>query len=99
MDMNGDRFPDVLSYGCLQYTTMLGGLEASRKSLGVGNALRGTDGDGQNFGLGGTVAKMSANAEGRIDIVAPGFGSDTSGQVGLMECEYRSVRQLERQRV
>src|SRR4030095_4649822 len=35
MDMNGDRYPDIVSPGTIQYTTMLGALEGSARGTGL----------------------------------------------------------------
>ena len=35
MDMNGDRYPDIVSPGTIQYTTMLGALEPSARGTGL----------------------------------------------------------------
>ncbi|MDU9049340.1 MAG: SpvB/TcaC N-terminal domain-containing protein [Candidatus Electrothrix sp. Rat3] len=54
MDMNGDRFPDVVSTGGIQYSPMTGGLEGQRRSVLSG--IRASESDSLSFGVSGNFA-------------------------------------------
>ncbi|CAK8710557.1 hypothetical protein GKODMF_00765 [Candidatus Electrothrix gigas] len=58
MDMNGDRFPDVVSTSRIQYSPMIGGLEG--KSRAVISGIRESDTEAYNLGLGGNFPDISS---------------------------------------
>ncbi|MEM9522374.1 MAG: SpvB/TcaC N-terminal domain-containing protein, partial [Pseudomonadota bacterium] len=74
LDLNGDRFPDVVSGGQLvQFSPMTGGLEAAALTMaGAPPDIRATDGAAQSFGIGGSFPHQSAKAKGRVDVTATG---------------------------
>jgi RHS repeat-associated protein len=59
MDMNGDRYPDILSKDKIQYTRATGGLEKTAKNLGFGDIDK-TDQDEIGVSLGGTFLSAGA---------------------------------------
>jgi RHS repeat-associated protein len=62
MDLNGDRYPDVVGQGVVQYTDMLGALEASGTDLtqSIGSvAVRDSQADSDTIGPGGTAPDVS----------------------------------------
>jgi hypothetical protein len=68
LDLNGDRFPDVISTGKVQYSTMTGGLEASSRAV---------------TGLGGPresdAARSTPRTRGRCAATPPAARWSTSG--------------------
>lgn len=82
-DLNGDRFPDVISSnGGVQYTRAIGGLEAGRRGTGLGAARKAT-----NFTAGastdgaGNIARAIAAARGHV--AADGTKSGMTAQQGM----------------
>ncbi|HEX8600585.1 MAG TPA: SpvB/TcaC N-terminal domain-containing protein [Chloroflexia bacterium] len=66
LDMNGDRFPDIVGGTGIQYTTPMGGLEEKPKSIAdLGRVLESTN-EAQNFGMGGNPASFVANSSGMV---------------------------------
>jgi RHS repeat-associated protein len=63
LDLNGDRYPDVVGSGGVQYSDMTGGLGATRGS--VGGSVRETDSRAYTVSAGaGTPARTSGTARG-----------------------------------
>ena len=63
-DLNGDRFPDVIGQGGVQYSNMRGGLGATRGGAGLGSARQSTNvAVGASTTLGGNNAVTIANAK------------------------------------
>jgi len=82
-DLNGDRFPDVISSsGGVQYTRAVGGLEGARRGGGAGsarsadNATAGASTDGA-----GNIARAIAAARGHV--IGDGKKSGETGQQGM----------------
>ncbi|HEX5043401.1 MAG TPA: SpvB/TcaC N-terminal domain-containing protein [Candidatus Polarisedimenticolaceae bacterium] len=73
MDMNGDRFPDVVGEGRIQYSPAIGGLETAGRVVAAVDAVRGSDGDAKTLGVGGSPASFRVGARGQVD--TPGRGS------------------------
>lgn len=66
LDMNGDRFPDVVGNGRVQYTNPDGSLtDGSTKPDGMTGA-RQSDSVAGNVSLGGSTAMFDADAKGRV---------------------------------
>ena len=83
LDLNGDRFPDVVSDGRVQYTSPDGGLEpANRPVQGLGHP-RDSDAFALNVGVGGSPAAFFADGGGEVDPSgqAPPAGNTTGGQM------------------
>jgi hypothetical protein len=76
LDMNGDRFPDVLGSAGIQYSRPTGGLESSVKAIGLGN-IRESNVGSRNIGTSlGSISKTTPSARGGA---APsGTGSSSS---------------------
>ncbi|WP_207679228.1 SpvB/TcaC N-terminal domain-containing protein [Desulfonema magnum] len=62
MDMNGDRFPDVVSDGSIQYSPMIGGLEGNSRAVPSG--IRKSETEALSAGVSGTVAHVRYNSRG-----------------------------------
>ncbi|MBL7729017.1 MAG: hypothetical protein JNM68_15080, partial [Dinghuibacter sp.] len=60
-DMNGDRYPDILSTSKIQYTHPYGGLENAVKSFSFGDVLK-SDHLSAGFTLGGTFLRSGASS-------------------------------------
>lgn len=67
LDLNGDRFPDIVSNGNVQYTTATGGLDSSSRSVTGLGAPRDSDASATNIGVGGSPASFFANGRGEVD--------------------------------
>lgn len=83
LDLNGDRFPDVVSDGKVQYTTANGGLDSSSQAVpGLGNP-RDSDASATNVGVGGSPAHFEANGRGEVDTAdqAPTRSNKTGSQM------------------
>jgi RHS repeat-associated protein len=83
LDLNGDRFPDIVSNGNVQYTTATGGLDSSSRAVpGLGNP-RDSDASATNVGVGGSPAHFTANGRGEVDTAdqAPTRGNKTGSQM------------------
>lgn len=65
MDLNGDRFPDVVGGGRVQYTDMTGGLGAT--TGGFGGETRESSSVATNIAPGGTVPNTAANGKGETN--------------------------------
>jgi hypothetical protein len=76
-DMNGDRFPDIVSQSGVQYTDMLGGLEASRRAV-FGGKIRRSSSDSFNFGVGGNYPLVRHTSGGNA-----GPASNQMASLGL----------------
>ncbi|MGB8192417.1 MAG: SpvB/TcaC N-terminal domain-containing protein, partial [Chitinophagaceae bacterium] len=61
-DINGDRYPDILSSSKIQFTRAYGGLEPSAKNFSFGDVVK-TDHFSAGFTLGGTFLKSGASNE------------------------------------
>jgi hypothetical protein len=61
-DMNGDRYPDVLGGGGIQYTYPTGGLSSQRTS----SSIRVSDNESQNIGFGGNPAQIVPGVKGLV---------------------------------
>ena len=83
VDMNGDRFPDIVGNGRIQYTTMTGGLEGSNTSVSGFDRPRSSDNSAKNFGIGGSPANFKASSKGEVDRAANSApkGEDTGAQM------------------
>ena len=64
LDINGDRFPDIINGGCVQFTTMLGALEGNCRGIFSGD-LRKNKGNSFNFGVGGNYPATKTSSSGR----------------------------------
>ncbi|HEX8095833.1 SpvB/TcaC N-terminal domain-containing protein, partial [Jatrophihabitans sp.] len=83
LDLNGDRFPDIVSNGKVQYSTSNGGLDASSRAVPGLGAPRDSDASATNVGVGGSPAHFAANGRGEVDTAdqAPVRGNKTSSQM------------------
>jgi RHS repeat-associated protein len=75
-DMNGDRFPDVIKPGRIQYTAPTGGLSATIGGIGDSHM---SDNKSWNIGFGGNPATCYQNVMGLIK------GESKSGKNGTTE--------------
>ncbi len=77
LDMNGDRFPDVVSSGQrVQFSPMTGGLETVFMSVpNMGNNVRASEGSSFNGGLGGTFPTQEVSARGVPNKIGGGGAS------------------------
>ncbi|MCI5227905.1 MAG: hypothetical protein D3918_14925, partial [Candidatus Electrothrix sp. AX2] len=81
MDMNGDRFPDVVSTGGIQYSPITGGLESYRRSVLSG--IRATETDSLSFGVSGNFAYTKKSFAGlQMQPLGVSGGFATSGDEG-----------------
>jgi RHS repeat-associated protein len=83
LDLNGDRFPDIVSDGEVQYTTSTGGLDSSSRAVpGLGNP-RDSDASATNVGVGGSPAHFAASGRGEVDTAdqAPVRSNKTGSQL------------------
>ncbi|WP_019143026.1 SpvB/TcaC N-terminal domain-containing protein [Noviherbaspirillum massiliense] len=66
-DLNGDRYPDVISQGGVQYTSMTGPLEGDIRNVGLGSAR---ESDNETYGAStdgaGNIARAIATARGTV---------------------------------
>ncbi|MFZ3090664.1 MAG: SpvB/TcaC N-terminal domain-containing protein [Nitrospirota bacterium] len=72
MDMNGDRFPDIVGKGRIQYTTLTGGLEGNNRTIDGFVRVRESENKAWNLGIGGNAASFKANSQGNVDVRAAG---------------------------
>lgn len=80
LDLNGDRFPDVVGSAGVQYSDMVGGLGQTRGS--VGGDVRESDSRAYSVsGNAGSPARTSATARGQD--VPTGTGSATNAKAGV----------------
>ena len=80
LDLNGDRFPDVVSSGQAQYSTPTGGLEAGNRTVPGLSSPRSSDATAVNVGVGGSPAAFFAN--GRSDVDTNGKAPQQSNTTG-----------------
>jgi RHS repeat-associated protein len=77
-DLNGDRFPDVIGQGGVQYSRAVGGLEAAKRAPGLGSARKSSN---ESFSAstsgGGNIA--TAIADARAGIAPFGVRPSTNG--------------------
>jgi RHS repeat-associated protein len=83
LDLNGDRFPDVVSNGKVQYSSLTGGLESSSRAVPGLGSPRDSDASAVNVGVGGSPAHFSANGRGEVDTSnsGPVRGNKTGSQM------------------
>lgn len=62
MDMNGDRFPDIVSAGGVQYTSARGALDAGREFPANDFRIRESSNKGASVGIGGTPLAIAGSA-------------------------------------
>ena len=67
LDLNGDKFPDIVSDGQVQYSTMTGGLQAGSQSVPGLGSPRGSDASSANIGVGGSPSAFFANGKSEVD--------------------------------
>jgi RHS repeat-associated protein len=67
LDINGDKFPDVVSNGRVQFSTITGGLESANQPVPGLGTPRDSDATAINVGVGGSPAAFFANARGKVD--------------------------------
>jgi RHS repeat-associated protein len=67
VDMNGDQFPDVVGSGRMQFSSILGGLEAANRPVAGFDTPRKTLSDALNLGVGGSPAEFKFDGRGRVD--------------------------------
>ena len=67
LDLNGDKFPDIVSNGRVQYSTATGGLDGSSRSVGGLGAPRDSDATAVNVGVGGSPAAFLGDSGGEVD--------------------------------
>jgi RHS repeat-associated protein len=67
LDLNGDRFPDIVANGRAQFTTPTGGLEAQNRALPGLSLPRDSDESARNIGIGGNPASFKADARGEVN--------------------------------
>jgi YD repeat-containing protein len=70
MDLNGDRFPDILSNGGVQFSRAVGGLEPGRRS----GRVQARTAETESFGLSTSGAGSIANAIGDMRAGVSPFG-------------------------
>jgi hypothetical protein len=83
-DMNGDRYPDILSPSKIQYTQPYGGLEPAAKNFSFGDAAK-TDHFSAGLTLGGTFLRSNAaNAKATSKgSKAAKAGSQSESSIGI----------------
>jgi RHS repeat-associated protein len=83
LDLNGDRFPDIVSNGKVQYSSSNGGLDTSSRTVPGLGAPRDSDASATNVGVGGSPAHFAANGRGEVDTAdqAPVRGNRTGSQM------------------
>ena len=83
LDLNGDRFPDIVSNGKVQYTSSNGGLDAASRAVPGLGAPRDSDASATNVGVGGSPAHFAANGRGEVDTAdqAPVRGNKSGSQM------------------
>ncbi|MCP4399021.1 MAG: hypothetical protein GY801_17185 [bacterium] len=79
LDLNGDRFPDIVSSGGVQFTKMTGGLESSRRFSLSGN-VRETEAEAFSFGVGGNYAHSVGNSKSNVDSRGTTGSNGSTGQ-------------------
>lgn len=87
MDMNGDRYPDIVGSSQIQYTTMLGGLERSAIPNGLAE-VRYSKAEATTGSLGGSVGEATPKKTGKIGGISIEMGSSAppfgiSGNYGI----------------
>jgi RHS repeat-associated protein len=81
-DMNGDRFPDVIGHGGVQYTRMTGPLEPATRGVGLGSArVSENETYGASLKGAGNIARAIAAARGHV--AGDGIKSGMNGQQGM----------------
>lgn len=90
MDMNGDRYPDIVIDDKVQYTSPFGGLSSLSVNHGVGESHQ-NSALSEGVTLGGSYnkpeAKSKASDAKKMQIHASGGGSGISGNFGTTEDE------------
>jgi len=83
LDLNGDRFPDIVSKGEVQYTNSTGGLDSSSVAVPGLGSPRDSDASATNVGVGGSPAHFAANGRGEVDTAdqAPVRSNKTGSQM------------------
>lgn len=83
LDLNGDRFPDIVSDGEVQYTTANGGLDSSSRAVPGLGSPRDSDASATNVGVGGSPAHFEANGRGEVETAdqAPTRSNKTGSQM------------------
>ncbi len=80
LDLNGDRFPDIVGNGRVQYTTATGGLEPGNRAVAGLGSPRDSDASALNVGIGGSPASFTA--DGRATVDASGHAPPKSNTTG-----------------
>ena len=79
IDLNGDRFPDVVSNRRVQYSPMVGGLEGNNREVPGWGGIRRNETLGESLGIGGNPASNKGDSKGTND--PSGGGGSASAQV------------------
>src|SRR5207253_1759139 len=83
LDMNGDRFPDIVGKGHIQYTAPLGGLEGSNREMPGPDQVRETGDIAGNLSIGGNAARTTGGSKGNPYSNPPAQGQTGSQMVQL----------------
>lgn len=78
IDLNGDKFPDVIGNGRVQYSTLSGGLEGANRPVAGLSKVRRSESQSKNFGVGGGPTFNTADSQGRVPA---GGGPPKSGDL------------------
>ncbi|MBN2753625.1 MAG: hypothetical protein JXR81_02030, partial [Candidatus Goldbacteria bacterium] len=77
MDMNGDRFPDIVGNAKIQYTNPYGGMGSTKlNSLGE---FRKSNNEAGNAGIGGNPAQWKSDSKGTVAVEADGAVDSAQG--------------------
>ena len=93
-DVNGDRYPDVLAKGFVQYTAPTGTLTGGTAITGLGNKQRLSDNDSENFGVGGNPTHIVQSFTGKSkenNSIMPSIGVDYSRGNGESRVRYDMI--------
>jgi hypothetical protein len=84
MDMNGDRFPDIVGGNRIQYTTMGGGLDDNNSAVpGYSGQIRQSKNYASIGGIGGNPPLMVPNSRGDVGGSTKGSSKQLMSPIGL----------------
>lgn len=91
LDLNGDRFPDIIGNGRVQYTEMTGGLESGNQTVPGLSKIRRSKTFGKNVGIGGNPASNKGDSSGGNAPKGGGGGAKSKVKVFIVKSDMPSI--------
>ena len=94
LDMNGDRYPDIIGQGKIQHTRANGGLENFNVGISLLDVLHHTKNDAFGFSLSGAYVKNNSQKDNNVKKITfrAGDGTNSAGLNGSVAFGYDTTQ-------